>query len=70
MPKNKKILWTQEETNLLVLLYKQEFTYDKMLLYFKHRSKAALIVKIQKLKVKRSCYKTVNVFNRTNLVDC
>lgn len=70
MYKNRKIPWTQEEVDLLVDLYKKELKYDDMLPWFPNRTKAALVLKIRKLKVKRPRYKTVNVFHQENLTDC
>lgn len=68
MPPQKKISWTEEETNLLQSLYEQKLKYDDMLPYFPNRSKNALVLKIRKLDVKRPRYERVKILKRENLI--
>lgn len=70
MPSQKKIPWTEEETNLLRSLYKQKWKYDDMLPYFPNCSKSALVLKIKKLQVKRPRHEIVKILKRENLIDC
>jgi hypothetical protein len=70
MAQHKKIRWTEEEKNLLQSLYKQKLKYDDILTYFPKRSKAALVLQIKKLQVKRPRHKEINILKRENLIDC
>lgn len=71
----KRQLWTKQEEEKLLSLYKKGLSYKQIQEHFPQRSKPSLILKVKKLlkegkEVKRSKYKKIEILSTSNLIHC